>query len=52
MGNRGVSGSFGGTFDDKLFMASHGPAVVDEDERLLVKSLNVETKLWYEWMVN
>lgn len=33
-------------FDDKLFMASHDPALVDEDERL-----NIETNLWYERMV-
>ena len=33
-------------FDDKLFMASHNPALVDEDERL-----NIETNLWYERMV-
>ena len=36
-------------FDDKLFMASHDPALVDEDERL--ESLNIETKLWYKRMV-
>jgi len=28
-------------FDDKLFMASHDPALVDENERL--ESLNIET---------
>ena len=36
-------------FDDKLFMASHDPALVDEDERL--EKLNIETNLWYERMV-
>jgi hypothetical protein len=36
-------------FDDKLFMASHDPALVDEDERL--ENLNIQTKLWYERMV-
>jgi ATP-dependent exoDNAse (exonuclease V) alpha subunit len=36
-------------FDDKLFMASHDPALVDEDERL--ENLNMETNLWYERMV-
>ena len=36
-------------FDDKLFMASHDLALVDEDERL--EKLNIETKLWYEQMV-
>ena len=30
-------------FDDKLFMASHDPALVDEDERL--EHLNIELKL-------
>ena len=33
-------------FDDKLFMASHNPALVDEDERL--KNLNIKTNIWYE----
>jgi hypothetical protein len=51
--HRGVSGSFGGTrvhtVDDKLFMASQDPAMVDEDERL--EWLNIETKLWYVRMV-
>ena len=36
-------------FDDKLFMASHDPALVDEDERL--DKLNIETKSWHERMV-
>ena len=27
----------------------HNPALVDEDERL--EQLNIETKSWYEWMV-
>ena len=36
-------------FDDKLFVALHDPALVDQDERL--ESLNIETKLWYEQMV-
>jgi hypothetical protein len=36
-------------FDDKLFMESHNPALVDEDERL--KNLNIKTKSWYERMV-
>ena len=36
-------------FDDKLFMASHDPALVDEDERL--ENLNNETNLWYKRMV-
>jgi hypothetical protein len=36
-------------FDDKLFMASHNLALVDENERL--ENLNIETKLWYERMV-
>ena len=36
-------------FDDKLFMASHDPALVDEDERL--ENLNIQTKLWYERML-
>ena len=31
-------------FDDKLFMASRDPALVDEDERL--EKLNIETKSW------
>jgi len=30
-------------------MASHDPALVDEDERL--ENLNIETVLMYEWMV-
>jgi hypothetical protein len=34
-------------FDDELFMASHDPALVDEDERL--ENLNI--KRWYERMV-
>ena len=33
-------------FDDKLFMASHNPALVDEDERL--ENLNIKTNIWYE----
>jgi hypothetical protein len=33
-------------FDDKLFMASHDPALVDEDENLTIK-----TNLWDEQMV-
>ena len=36
-------------FDNKLFMASRDPALVDEDERL--EKLNIETKSWYERMV-
>jgi hypothetical protein len=36
-------------FDDKLFTASHDPALVDEDERL--ENLNIKTKSWYERMV-
>ena len=36
-------------FDDKLFMASHDPALVDEDERL--ENLKIETKAWYKQMV-
>ena len=36
-------------FDDKFFMASRDPALVDEDERL--EKLNVETKSWDERMV-
>jgi ATP-dependent exoDNAse (exonuclease V) alpha subunit len=36
-------------FDDKLFMASHDPALVDEDERL--ENLNIKTNSWYEQMV-
>ena len=30
-------------------MASHNLALVDEDE--ILESLNIETKLWYERMV-
>ena len=36
-------------FGNKLFMASHDPALVDEDKRL--ENLNTETKMWYKWMV-
>jgi hypothetical protein len=36
-------------FNDELFMASHDPALVDEDERL--ENLNIETKRWYKQMV-
>jgi hypothetical protein len=36
-------------FNDKLFMVSHNPGLVDEDERL--EDLNIETNLWYKWMV-
>ena len=36
-------------FDNKIYMASHNPALVDEDERL--ENLNIEPKSWYEWMV-
>jgi hypothetical protein len=36
-------------FNDELFMASHDPALVDEDKRL--ENLNIETKRWSERMV-
>ena len=36
-------------FDDKLFMGSHDPTLVNEDE--ILENLNGETKLWYRRMM-